>query len=129
MNTYLTPGIRDSAFFASLLKSDSFCKAFTDKMNDLIENQFTSEHAAQVLDSISGIIGDALVTSMQRYTTNEEKFVASEINRLNSFFSKRSKYISAYTEEYISLKGDVPGKMNAADASAEEGSVEDDGVN
>ena len=49
--------------------------------------------------------------------------------RLNSFFKKRSKYISAYTEEYISLKGDVPGKKKATDASAEEGSVEDDGVN
>lgn len=129
MNTYLTPGIRDSAFFASLLKSDSFCKAFTDKMNDLSENEFTSDHASQILDNISGTIGDALVTTLQRYTTNDEKFLKSEIVRLNSFFKKRSQYISAYTEEYISLKGDVPGKKNATDASTEEGSVEDDGVN
>ena len=129
MNTYLTPGIRDNAFFASLLKSDTFCKAFTDKMNDLVENKLTNERATEILTSISDSIGDALVTTLQRYTTNDVNFVDSEITRMNSFFAKRSKYITAYTEEYISLKGNVPGKKKATDVSVEGESIENDGVN
>ncbi|ADL35151.1 CotH family protein [Butyrivibrio proteoclasticus B316] len=124
MNTYLSPGIRDNAFFNSILQNDSFAKEFEQTMNELVENAFTREHADVVLEELNQTIGRAVYATNLRFYSNEINYYESAEKKIKSFFSARERYLDIYTKEYIGQKGNVSGKVDATDEGTEGASSE-----
>lgn len=126
MNTYLSPGIKDNAFFNSLLKNDSFAKEFENTMADLVKNSFTSEHANAVLDELDMTIARAVYATNQRYFSNDINYYESAKKTIKGFFTSRERYLEMYTKEYIGQKGNVSGRIETIDGNAEGVSSESD---
>ncbi len=135
INTYLSAGIKDNAFFNSLLKSDLFCQEYLETMNRLIENNFTQEHAVEILADLDSKISRAVTATNSRFSAVESDLFGVDVNKLSSYFDTRTRYLSEYTDEYISLKGKVPGllsgsgEMEDEDTSQDETSVESIEIN
>lgn len=128
MNTYLSPGIRDNAFFNSLLQNDSFAKEYMKTMNDLIDNYFTSERASKAVDDVKKSLYKAATESNKRFATVDNKQVDVELERIKSFFEKRAYYLKIYTDEYITNKGDVPGIIKESEEESEGESLDESQV-
>ena len=120
INTYLSAGIKDNAFFNSLLQNDSFANEYLETMNRLIENNFTQEHADEILTDLGSYIGNAVKATNARFNDTSEDLFGFEVKTLGQYFDARTKYITGYTEEYISLKGDVPEKISSTDDTTAE---------
>ena len=121
INTYLSNGIKNNAFFNSLLQSDDFCKQYLETMDTLIANNFTQEHADEILADLSSSISKAVNATNKRFAISDGDVFGAEVKRLGKFFDERTSYITKYTEEYIGLKGDVPGKLSGNEESNAEG--------
>jgi len=121
INTYLSNGIKNNAFFNSLLQSDDFCKQYLETMDTLIANNFTQEHADEILADLSSSISKAVNATNKRFAISDGDVFGAEVRRLGKFFDERTRYITKYTEEYIGLKGDVPGKLSGNEESNAEG--------
>jgi type II secretory pathway pseudopilin PulG len=128
MNTYLSPGIRDNAFFNSLLQNDSFAKEYMKTMNNLMDNYFTSERASKSVDATKNRLYKAATETNKRYSAVDSKQVDVELERIKNFFEKREYYLRVYTDEYISNKGDVPGIIRGNEEESEEGSTDESGA-
>lgn len=117
INTYLSAGIKNNAFFNSLLKSDLFAEEYLDTMNRLIENNFTQEHAIEILTNLDSKISNAVAATNLRFKGVETDLFRYDVNMLSSYFDTRTKYLTDYTDEYISLKGNVPGLLSNSDTT------------
>ena len=112
INTYLSNGVKNNVFFNSLLQSDAFCDQYLKTMDKLIDNNFTQERADELLADLSSRISKAVNATNKRFSSSDYDVFGTEVWRLGTFFDDRTKYITKYTEEYIGLKGDVPGKIS-----------------
>ena len=104
-------------------------------MNRLIENNFTQEHAVEILADLDSKISRAVTATNSRFSAVESDLFGVDVNKLSSYFDTRTRYLSEYTDEYISLKGKVPGllsgsgEMEDEDTSQDETSVESIEIN
>jgi hypothetical protein len=124
MNTYLSPGIRDNAFFNSLLQNNSFAKKYEETMDSLIEKCFTQELAVEVLGELEQNISRAVYATTLRFTSSEVNHFSNESKKIASFFATRREYLDMYTDEYIRAKGKVAGRITPENTSTEEVSEE-----
>ena len=110
INTYLTFGIKDNEFFNSLLKNDSFCEDYLSTMDRLIESNLNQQNAEAVMNDVSEKIYYGVRATRKRFLASDDDYFNVEAKRIVGYFNKRLNYFLGYTEEYIGLKGDVPGK-------------------
>ena len=121
INTYLSSGVSENEFFNSLIQSDEFVEEYKETMNRLIENNFTQAHADSILEELDGWISNAVTATNARFSSSQYDLFAAEVKMLNSYFDKRTSYITEYTQEYMDNKGDVPGKLAVAEDEETEG--------
>lgn len=120
INTYLSSGVRDNAFFNSLIKSDAFCDEYLKTMDRLMESNLNQENANRIVREIRTSIFNAVKATGKRFSSGGESSFNYDATKISNFFAVRNTYLQQYTEEYIGNKGKVPGLLSSSEESSDE---------
>lgn len=96
-------------FFLALIRNEEFKQRFVTTFMDMANHNFDSEIILARLDELSGLLGDAMVTSQKRiysenYTIEDYQ---EEIEVLKTFFVERYDYISTHLKTFLLLEGEL----------------------
>ena len=106
INTFLQAGVSGDSFLQSLMRNDEFKKQFVMVMTEMSDTVFTKEQVATAISAISEQLNKMVVSSYKRFVGNpEDTFYLKEIDKIESFFQQRRKYILLYTKEVINGGG------------------------
>jgi hypothetical protein len=106
VNTFLQVGVSNDILFQSLINNQEFKNQLMVVMTEMAEDIFSVERANALFSEISARLKKMVVISYKRFAGSQvDSFYASEVDKIESFFNQRKKYILKYTEEVISRGG------------------------
>ncbi len=106
VNTFLQEGVSNDVFFRSLIVNQEFKNKLMAVMTEMTEDTFAIERVNFSFSEITAQLKKMVVMSYKRFIGSQvDAFYANEVEKIESFFDQRSKYVLKYTEEVISQGG------------------------
>ncbi len=108
VNTFLQKGIQLDPFFQSLLMNKGFCTRMKKVMEQMTTERFSKENCQEIVEKYADLMKrPALDTYSRFYGSLSNNLYDSEIEKIMSFFTNRSEYITLYTDELAKKGGDL----------------------
>jgi hypothetical protein len=106
INTFLQSGVSNDIFLKSLLRNDEFKNQFIKVMTEMADNNFSFAQTESAINAISEQMKKMVEVSYKRFVGYPgDFFYTNEVDKIESFFQQRRKYILRYTEEVINQGG------------------------
>jgi hypothetical protein len=103
INTFLQTGVFEDSLFKSLVRNDEFKNQLSILMTEMADDIFTEERVHSLITQISSRLKKMTVMSYKRFIGNQgDTFYTKEVEKIESFFQQRGKYILLYTKEVSS---------------------------